>query len=124
MLPLKHGDTSHLTKVKYSRATLYLKDFSIPRIAKQKLHEMSMFSQLRCIVLFCRKQKTTTTIKKKTLSVGRRGLVPIYYIKSMSMSIYNVKCRRFYFRVLLGIKEKCVSSQERERNKPHSTVRM
>lgn len=34
------------------------------------------------------------------------------------MSIYNVKCRRFYFGALLGIKEKYANSQERERNKP------
>lgn len=122
MLPLKHGDTSHLTKVKYSRSTFFLKDFSILRIAKQKLHGLSMFSQLRCTVLFCRKQKKKTD--KKALSVGRRGLAPIHYRKGMSMSIYNVKCRRFYFGALLGIKEKCANSQERERNKPLSTVRM
>lgn len=44
--------------------------------------------------------------------------MPTHYIKGMSMSIYNVKCRRFYFGALLGIKEKGANSQERERNKP------
>lgn len=38
LVPLKHIDTSYLTKVKYSRPMLCLKDFSILRIAKQKLH--------------------------------------------------------------------------------------
>lgn len=46
---------------------LFLKDFSILSIAKQKLYKLSMFSQLKYIVLFCRK-------KKKQLTVGKRGL--------------------------------------------------